>query len=78
MLDGAFDRDGKVPCQVDGRLKCFGHSVGASGLRMLFEAWLQLSGQAGDRQMGHASLALTHNIGGSLAQNICSIMLLGL
>ena len=78
MLDGAFDRDGKIPCQVDGGLKCFGHPVGASGLRMLYEAWLQLSGKAGDRQMGHASLALTHNLGGSPAQNVCSITLLGL
>lgn len=78
MLDGAFDRDGKIPCQVDGGLKCFGHPVGASGLRMLYEAWLQLSGKAGDRQMGHASLALTHNLGGSPAQNVCSITLIGL
>lgn len=78
MLDGAFDRDGKVPCQGDGGLKCFGHPVGASGLRMLYEAWLQLSGKAGDRQMGNASLALTHNLGGSPAQNVCSITLLGL
>lgn len=78
MLDGAFDRDGAIPCQVDGGLKCFGHPVGASGLRMLYEAWLQLSGQAGARQMRNPSLALTHNLGGSPAQNVCSITVLGL
>lgn len=78
MLDGAFDRDGVLPCQVDGGLKCFGHPVGASGLRMLYEAWLQLSGQAGARQMGNPSVALTHNLGGSPAQNVCSITVLGL
>lgn len=78
MLDGAFDRDGTIPCQVDGGLKCFGHPVGASGLRMLYEAWLQLSGQAGARQMGNPSVALTHNLGGSPAQNVCSITVLGL
>jgi acetyl-CoA C-acetyltransferase len=78
MLDGAFDRDGKIPCQVDGGLKCFGHPVGASGLRMMYEAWLQLSGKASDRQMGCASLALTHNLGGSPGQNVCSITVLGL
>lgn len=77
MLDGAFDRDGKTPCQVDGGLKCFGHPVGASGLRMLYEAWLQLAGQAGERQLPDASCALTHNLGGSPAQNICSITVLG-
>lgn len=78
MLDGAFDRDGTIPCQVDGGLKCFGHPVGASGLRMLYEAWLQLSGKAADRQLGSPSMALTHNLGGSPAQNVCSITVLGL
>jgi acetyl-CoA C-acetyltransferase len=77
MLDGAFDRDGKLPCQVDGGLKCFGHPVGASGLRMLYEAWLQLSGQAGSRQLGSPHHALTHNLGGSPAQNVCAITILG-
>jgi hypothetical protein len=41
VLDGCYDRDGKVPCQVDGGLKCFGHPIGASGLRMLYEMYLQ-------------------------------------
>lgn len=77
MLDGAFDIDGAVPCQIDGGLKCFGHPVGASGLRMLYESWLQLSGQAGARQLGTPHLALTHNLGGGPAQNVCSITILG-
>lgn len=77
MLDGRFDRDGAQPCQPDGGLKCFGHPVGASGLRMLYEAWLQLSGQAGPRQLGAPSLALTHNLGGAPAQNVCSVTILG-
>jgi len=77
MLDGAFDADGALPCQIDGGLKCFGHPVGASGLRMLYEGWLQLTGQAGDRQLGAPHLALTHNLGGGPAQNVCSITILG-
>ncbi|MBA4789614.1 MAG: acetyl-CoA acetyltransferase [Rhizobiales bacterium] len=77
MLDGAFDADGALPCQVDGGLKCFGHPVGASGLRMLYECWLQLTGQAGARQLANPSLALTHNLGGAPAQNVCSITLVG-
>lgn len=77
MLDGAFDVDGALPCQVDGGLKCFGHPVGASGLRMLYECWLQLTGQAGERQLGNPSLALTHNLGGAPAQNVCSITIVG-
>lgn len=77
MLDGAFDVDGTMPCQVDGGLKCFGHPVGASGLRMLYECWLQLTGQAGERQLASPSLALTHNLGGAPAQNVCSITIVG-
>lgn len=77
MLDGMFDRDGDFPAQVDGGLKCFGHPVGASGLRMLFEGWLQLTGQAGGRQLPDPSLVLTHNLGGAPAQNVCSIALIG-
>ena len=77
MLNGRFDADGASPCQIDGGLKCFGHPVGASGLRMLYEAWLQLTGGAGDRQLGSPSRALTHNLGGAPAQNVCSITILG-
>jgi acetyl-CoA C-acetyltransferase len=35
VLDGVFDADGAVPCQIDGGLKCFGHPIGASGARIL-------------------------------------------
>lgn len=77
MLDGAFDSDGDWPCQVDGGLKCFGHPVGATGLRMLYECWLQLTGAAGVRQLADPSLALTHNLGGAPAQNVCSVTIVG-
>jgi acetyl-CoA C-acetyltransferase len=77
MLDGLYDADGSLPCQIDGGLKCFGHPVGASGLRMLYEAWLQLTGQAGNRQLRDPKQALTHNLGGGPAQNVCSITILG-
>src|SRR6476646_3667513 len=46
VLAGTFDLDGELPVNPDGGLKSFGHPIGASGLRMLFEAWLQLRGQA--------------------------------
>lgn len=78
MLDGAFDAGGDFPCQVDGGLKCFGHPVGATGLRMLYECWLQLTGQAGPRQLETPHLAMTHNLGGGPAQNVCSIAIVGL
>lgn len=64
VLTGEFDLDGRLPVNPDGGLKSFGHPVGASGLRMLYEAWLQFRGQAGDRQLSDPHTALTHNLGG--------------
>ncbi len=64
VLAGEFDLGGRLPVNVDGGLKSFGHPVGASGLRMLYEAWLQLRGDAGSRQLADPRLALTHNLGG--------------
>ena len=46
VLSGRFDLDGDLPVNPDGGLKAFGHPIGASGLRMMFEAWLQLRGEA--------------------------------
>lgn len=76
-LDGRYDRDGKIPCQIDGGLKCFGHPIGASGLRMLYEMYLQLQGRAGQRQIADPRFGLTHNLGGFPFQNICSIAIVG-
>jgi acetyl-CoA C-acetyltransferase len=66
VLAGTFDLDGDLPVNPDGGLKSFGHPIGASGLRMLLEAWLQLRGEAGERQIHNGKkLALTHNLGGA-------------
>jgi acetyl-CoA C-acetyltransferase len=77
VMDGVYDRDGQVPCQVDGGLKCFGHPIGASGLRMLYEMYLQLHGRAEDRQIENPKYGLTHNLGGFPAMNVCSISIIG-
>ncbi|RJF86483.1 acetyl-CoA acetyltransferase [Oleomonas cavernae] len=78
VLDGVFDADGAVPCQIDGGLKCFGHPIGASGIRMLYEMYLQLLGRAGTRQLVDPRIGLTHNLGGQPSQNICSVSIVGL
>jgi acetyl-CoA C-acetyltransferase len=79
VLDGMFDADGQIPCQIDGGLKCFGHPIGASGLRMLYENYLQLLGRAGDRQLKTPpSLALTHNLGGMPSQSVAAVAIVGL
>ncbi|MBG6489562.1 acetyl-CoA acetyltransferase [Pseudomonas aeruginosa] len=78
ILDGFFDRDGGLPCQVDGGLKCFGHPIAASGLRMAYEVYNQLQGRAGERQLGDPSIGLTHNLGGVPYLGIAAISILGL
>jgi acetyl-CoA C-acetyltransferase len=79
VLDGVFDADGEVPCQIDGGLKCFGHPIGASGLRMIYENYLQLLGRAGPRQRSKPpTLALSHNLGGMPSQNVSAVAIVGL
>lgn len=77
ILNGRYDRDGAIPCNVDGGLKCFGHPIGASGLRMVYEIYLQIKGHAADRQLANPTQGLTHNLGGFPNRNVCSITILG-
>jgi acetyl-CoA C-acetyltransferase len=76
-LDGTFDLDGRLPVNPDGGLKSFGHPVGASGLRMLFECWLQIRGEAAGRQLPSPRLALTHNLGGRPGQCVSFVAIVG-
>lgn len=79
ILNGFYDLDGELPCQSDGGLKCFGHPIGASGLRMIYEIYNQLLQRwPEDRLVKNARLGLTHNLGGVPHQNVCSVAILGL
>jgi acetyl-CoA C-acetyltransferase len=78
VLDGFYDAGGKMPCQIDGGLKCFGHPIGASGLRMAYEIYNQLLGRAGPRQLASPSMGLTHNLGGVPYNGISAVSILGL
>src|SRR5512139_76417 len=81
VLAGAFDLDGDLPVNPDGGLKSFGHPVGASGLRMVYEAWLQLRGEAPEERRistyGRRDLALTHNLGGYPGEMVGFVSVLG-
>jgi acetyl-CoA C-acetyltransferase len=78
ILAGFYDLDGQVPCQPDGGLKCFGHPIAASGLRMIFEMYSQLLGRwPEDRAVKDPKYGLTHNLGGVPNQNVCSIAIVG-
>ncbi|HEX8758218.1 MAG TPA: acetyl-CoA acetyltransferase [Steroidobacteraceae bacterium] len=78
VLAGRYDRDGAIPCQSDGGLKCFGHPIGATGLRMAYEIYLQLLGRAGERQLRSPAIGLTHNLGGIPNRNVASVAIFGL
>jgi acetyl-CoA C-acetyltransferase len=79
VLDGRFDADGSNPCQLDGGLKCFGHPIGASGIRMIYENYLQLRGRAGERQRKSTPvMGLSHNLGGMPNQNVAAVAIIGL
>ncbi len=78
VLAGAFELGGDLPVNPDGGLKSFGHPVGASGLRMVFECWLQLRGEAGERQVDTSrGLALTHNLGGYPGEMVSFVSIVG-
>jgi acetyl-CoA C-acetyltransferase len=78
---GIFDLHGELPVNPDGGLKSFGHPVGASGLRMHFEHWLQLRGEAPDeRQIGldpGRPYGLVHNLGGYPGEMVSFVSILG-
>jgi len=78
ILSGYFNLDGRLPVQPDGGLKCFGHPIGASGLRMMYEMYKQLQGKAGQRQINDPKIGLTHNLGGQPAGSIVSVSIVGI
>ncbi|NIB38806.1 acetyl-CoA acetyltransferase [Pseudomaricurvus alkylphenolicus] len=77
ILDGFYDADGSVPCQIDGGLKCFGHPIAASGLRMTYENYLQILGRAGERQIKDARIGLSHNLGGVPYNGVAAVSIIG-
>ncbi len=78
VLDGRYDATGSIPCQTDGGLKCFGHPIGASGLRMTYEIYNQLLERAGPRQLKALKFGLAHNLGGIPNRNVAAISIFGI
>jgi acetyl-CoA acetyltransferase len=63
---GATALDGKIAVNPSGGLLARGHPIGASGVAQLHELVTQLRGEAGERQVKDAKIALAHNGGGNL------------
>ena len=74
---GTFSLEGELPVNTDGGLKCFGHPIGASGIRMIYEVYKQLQGKAEGRQLKDPTLGLTHNLGGRPGSFTCSVAIFG-
>jgi len=74
---GTFELTGPLPVQPDGGLKCFGHPIGASGIRMLYEPYLQFQGRAGKRQIKDPKIALAHNMGNEPYAPVVSVCIVG-
>jgi acetyl-CoA C-acetyltransferase len=77
VMAGRFDGNGAQPVNPDGGLKSFGHPIGASGLRMMYEMWLQLRGEAGPRQIKSPKYGLTHNLGGQPGRCVSFVSIVG-
>ncbi len=74
---GVFTLEGELPVQPDGGLKSFGHPLGASGIRMIYEIYKQNQGKAGARQLKNPGLGLTMNLGGAEGGFIISVAIFG-
>lgn len=63
---GTFNLNGELPVNSDGGLKCFGHPIGATGLRQMYEQYKQLQGkaQSPERQLKNPKLLMIHARGG--------------
>ncbi len=75
--EGRFELNGDLAVNPDGGLKSFGHPIGASGLRMLYEVYNQLQGKAGPRQRKNPTLGMTHNFGFNPGSGVGSVTIVG-
>ena len=62
--EGVTELGGRLPVNTSGGLLAKGHPIGATGVAQLYELWLQLRGEAGDRQVAGAKVGLAENGGG--------------
>jgi len=62
--EGVTEIGGRLPVNTSGGLLAKGHPVGATGVAQIYEIWLQLRGEAGDRQVADPKVGMTENGGG--------------
>jgi acetyl-CoA acetyltransferase len=64
LVDHKTDLDGELPINTSGGLNSKGHPIGASGVAQTGEAFLQLTGQAGQRQVKNANYGFSMSMSG--------------
>jgi acetyl-CoA C-acetyltransferase len=74
VTEGWVFKDGRLPVNVSGGLKAKGHPVGATGVSQHVIAAMQLTGTAGDMQLGRARRAAVQNMGGVGIANYVSVL----
>ncbi len=76
---GEFSLKGAHPFNVGGGLKSFGHPIGASGMREVYEIYNEILGRAQlpERQLKNVRIGLAHNQGGHPGSFLCSITIVG-
>ena len=76
---GAWTQEGEIPINLSGGLKSFGHPVGASGCREVYEIYKQIQGKAehSSRQLKNPKMGLAHNQGGSPGRFMCAVCAVG-
>ncbi len=76
---GSFTLEGDLPVNTDGGLKCFGHPLSASGLRMTYEIYKQLQGKVDNpkRQVKNARIGLIHNLGSNVGIHVGAVSIFG-
>jgi acetyl-CoA C-acetyltransferase len=74
---GKFNLDGDLPVNPDGGTLSFGHPIGATGLRTIYEVYKQLQGKSGPRQVKNAKLGLAQTFGLIPGSGIANVTILG-
>lgn len=76
---GSFELNGDMPVNPSGGLKSFGHPIGASGCREVYEIYKQIQGKAelSQRQLKSPKTGLVHNQGGHPGRFMAGVCILG-
>ena len=59
---------------ASGGLKAKGHPIGATGVGQVVEIVTQIRGEAGERQLDRHDIGLAHNLGGTAATCVVTVL----